>query len=577
MIKKQLGLFENEFIENDIKKSFFNIEKINFKTTDDSHIYSIINNINNKSRLLKKHNGEFYTKNKKILSELESNVDLGRERFYLVDPSCGKGDILTHFIKKFIEYWKDKKSPSAIIENIFCNFYGFDINSDSCLLAKYNIYKLLKKYFVDKVINNYDFNQLNILSFDFTIKENTTKYLNFFDYVIGNPPFITYYGKHSKPLTQNKKQYYISNYEFIKNKNKDNRLNSSMFFIENGLNILKYKGILKYIMDISFFEPPYQQIRKYIKKYNILNLIDKIEGFNDVYSGQIIVSMEKNKIKNKFVYWKDFETKKTLRIKSNLFDFKKPLNDCDKKIIRKIENKTNPLIYHFDKKEIRTCAVLTGRTNDFVFNKVNSNSKNNFYPFLEGAKGLPERFKLNIPNNRFLEYNYRKQLTISDEFKVELEKRGIKNKKRIGLGDEQSYKNPKIFIRQSAKKLICAYTEKQLSSNNSIYVIFKRINNEENRNFLKFLSCLLNSEILTFYALKKNIIRLQKGKIPQIRLSDLYKLPIITCHKQQMAEITKCVFGGKKDINKTNYHIAELFNINNAELKYILDYNKSIT
>jgi hypothetical protein len=350
-----------------------------------------------------------------------------------------------------------------------------------------------------------------------------------------------------------------------------------MFFIENGLNILRYKGILKYIMDISFFEPPYHQIREYIRKYNILGLIDRIVGFDDVYSGQIIVNVERNKAKNKFVYWKDFDTNEILRIKSNLFDFKKPLNEYDKKIVQKIENKSKPLIYYFDNKEIRTCAVLTGRTNDFVFNKVNSNSKNNFYPFLEGAKGLSERFKLNIPDNRFLEYNYRKQLTISDEFKIELEKKGIKNKKRIGLGDEQAYKNPKIFIRQSAKKLICAYTEKELSSNNSIYVIFKRINNEENRIFLRFLSCLLNSEILTFYALKKNIIRLHKGKIPQIRLSDLYKLPIINCNKQQMGEITECVFNGNKNINKMNYYIAELFNINIAELEFILGYNKSIT
>lgn len=571
---QQLKLIFDDYIEENNRVDFRSqnvLEKIDF-----SRLNSFSNStFSALTKTEKKNNGEFYTKNIDILSELSSNIVFNNIEFSLVDPSCGEGDILIYFIKKLLNEYMHKVDDEILLQKIINNFYGFDINPNSCLMTKYNIYNTLIKYFDIDLLAKFDFNKLNIFCFDFSLKNNIQQYQDKFDFVIGNPPYITYYGKHSKPLTQVMKKYYIQNYNFIANKKIDNRLNSSMFFIENAIEILKEKGIFSYILDISFFEPPYKPIRDYINYFHVQKLVNNIKGFDLVYSGQLIISVEKSKNTNKYTFWKDFETKEIIKIKSTNFNFIKPADKYDNNLIQKIDTISKKFNSFFGYKEIRTCAVLTGRTNDFVFSKKNQNSKNNFYPFLEGSKGLPERFIINIPSSRFLEYDYDKQLKISDEFKIELEKKGIKNKKRIGLGNEQAYRLPKIFIRQSAKKIISAYSEEYLCSNNSIYIAYKKNVSEDTKLTLKYICCLLNSEILTFYALKKNIIRVEKGKIPQIRLSDLYTLPLIIPNTMHMNKIIDYGFNNKQ-FDEMNLYIAEMFGIINSELEYMKQFNFSI-
>ena len=530
----------------------------------------ILSDFSTSEAVLKKDTGQFFTEDVILLNILIKYVDFTRKYFTLLDPSCGIGDILLHSIKKYMDSWKTKLPERELISNIFRNFYGYDINPNACLAAKYRIFTLIKSEF-GNVVNNFDFNNLNIFSLDFTIKENLRNSYNYFDYIVSNPPYITYYGKHAKRITQEKKKYYISKYNFIENKNKDNRLNSSMFFIENSLELLRKNAIACFILDISFFEPPYRQIRKFIlNNSSILEIFDNIEKFEGVFSGQIILTLKKLNNPNNVIKWINFQTQER---KQNVYEmdrdyrFTKPKNKFDIYLIEKIKKDSLPLSYFLGKREIRTCAVLTGKTKQFVFNAVDNNSSNNFYPFLEGSKGLPERFTI-TENGKLLEYNYEKQIKISNEFKKELEKQGVKNKKRIGLGDELAYRNPKIFIRQSAKKLICAYTEKPMSANNSIYVIFKKEDTSENRKFLKYLTSLLNSEILTFFALQENIIRIQKGKIPQIRLSDLYNLPIKVKIVDNIIR-----YGGKRDFERLNKEVAKIYDISDDELEYIVAQN----
>ena len=64
------------------------------------------------------------------------------------------------------------------------------------------------------------------------------------------------------------------------------------------------------------------------------------------------------------------------------------------------------------------------------------------------------------------------------------------------------------------------------AANNSLYVFSLRENSDEAVQFLKYLTGLLNSELITFYAQQEKIIRYSKGKQPQIKTSDLYTIPI---------------------------------------------------
>ena len=133
-----------------------------------------------------------------------------------------------------------------------------------------------------------------------------------------------------------------------------------------------------------------------------------------------------------------------------------------------------------------------------------------------------------MESTKYFHYDKNLQDKLNDELKAELTAKGIKNKKRLGLGETIIYDNPKIYIRQSAKEIIASYDENPSSANNSLYVFTLRDSKKESIVFLKFLCGLFNSDIITFYSQQLNIIRFSKGKQPQIKTSDLYQIPVPT-------------------------------------------------
>ena len=81
---------------------------------------------------------------------------------------------------------------------------------------------------------NYVMPRLNISSYDFTKKNIFKGYA----IIIGNPPFVTMYGKRSRNMTEEKRAFY-NTFDFVQNKKGNNKFNLSMFFIENGLKALE--------------------------------------------------------------------------------------------------------------------------------------------------------------------------------------------------------------------------------------------------------------------------------------------------------------------------------------------------
>ena len=140
--------------------------------------------------------------------------------------------------------------------------------------------------------------------------------------------------------------------------------------------------------------------------------------------------------------------------------------------------------------------------------------------FRSGSKALSEKYG-NLDFKKYFYYNKPLQDSINDELKIELEKQGVKNKKRLGLGETVIYDNPKLFIRQSAKEIIATIDLEKSAANNSLYVFSLRNNSAETIEFLYFLCGLLNSDFVTYYAQQMNIIRFSQGKQPQIKIGDL--------------------------------------------------------
>lgn len=525
---------------------------------------------------IKKDYGQFYTNDIKLIDSVLDNLDLFKGK--ILEPSCGSGLFVIAILKRLIKGLKQKQFSSEEILNYICdNIYANDIDINALKIAELNTLYFLLPLIIDakKKNNKFVMKKLKFTNFDFVKKSIINES---FSVIIGNPPFVTLYGKRSRDMNEQKRTYY-NTFNFVQNKKGNNKFNISMFFIENALELLEINGQLSYILDISFFENAFKDLRKYIiQNYHIVSIITGISGFSNVASGQLIIKISKINSKNNSIVLTDYNTQESYTINQKLYDdvnndYKifKPLSFIEKNIKLKMD-RYDTLKKIFPNKSLRTCCALTGRTEDFIVNKDNS-SNCTIFPFIEGSKGLYRKF-CTPKIERYIKYDYDLQLKISNEFKKELEIKGVKNKKRVTLGDKDAYLSNKIFIRQSSNEIIATYCRDPYAANNSIYILTTKENNEHNEKLLKYVCGLLNSNLISFYSKISNIIRCYKGKIPQIKISDLKKIPIIF-NEAKFDEIVSCVDillnnqDNKNIYKKLNDYIYSIYGITPEEITYI--------
>ena len=164
--------------------------------------------------------------------------------------------------------------------------------------------------------------------------------------------------------------------------------------------------------------------------------------------------------------------------------------------------------------------MLLDMEDKFTFIDKGSREEKLLYPYYQGSKALSAKYcKLDF--KKYFYYDKPLQDSINEELKIELIKQGVKNKKRLGLGETIIYDNPKLFIRQSAKEIAATIDLGKSSANNSLYVFSLRDNSAKTTDFLYFLCGFLNTDFITYYAQQMNIIRFSQGKQPQIKIGDL--------------------------------------------------------
>ena len=475
---------------------------------------------------------------------------------------------------------KAGNTSEEILTYIQKNLYGNDNDLLALQITEINLLTTLLPLIADALNTNPSFklNKLNLTSFDFTQRDVFSKK---FSLVIGNPPFVTMYGKRSRNMTEEKRAYF-NTFDFVQNKNGNNKFNMSMFFVENGLKQLEPNGQLIFILDIAFFETAYIDLRKYIIENYYINSITKgLQAFEDVASGQIIINISNRKASNDSVIFKDIENDISCQINQSICNDSKnkykifiPLSHLAKDINDKVL-KYPRLDTYYPGKALRTCCALTGKTEEFVVNPLVE--KNHLvFPYIEGSKGLKGKFGELTPTCH-IKYDYELQLAISEEFKKELELAGVKNKKRVTLGDKDAYLSPKIFIRQSATEIIATYTEEPFAANNSIYILSNKSDTEQDIDMLKYVCGVLNSELITYFCRINKIIRVEKGKTPQIKTSDLKEIRICISDEYyyQIIDLVEKLLECHENptyYNTLNNYIYSIYNITTEEQEFIKTY-----
>jgi tRNA1(Val) A37 N6-methylase TrmN6 len=487
------------------------------------------------NKIERKKHGVFLTNSVDIVENLLDVILIDSEVFTkrILEPSCGQGIFILKLLSDIYLKFPDSILISKFISN---NIFFVDVQEEMVEKTKTNIQKLFTFLF------NEDFRgTFNGITWDFTDKVisglslfdevKTTPFSNLynsFDYVIGNPPYVTLYGRRDKKENEEQRINYLKNYHQFPSSVKNGKLNLVMLFIEHSLDFLKENGKLSFIIDVSFFETAYEFTRKYLLDNTTIDELQvNIKDF-DVASGQVIIKLSKTKnVRNK-VQIIDHKTGNRYLVEQSSWynkndEYKFRYNGCSisKQILDKVEAKKDKTILQlYPNKNLRTCVMLLDMEDKFTFIEKGTREENLLYPYYQGSKALSEKYG-NLDFKKYFYYNKPLQDSINDELKIELEKQGVKNKKRLGLGETVIYDNPKLFIRQSAKEIIATIDLEKSAANNSLYVFSLRNNSTETIEFLYFLCGLLNSDFVTYYAQQMNIIRFSQGKQPQIKIGDL--------------------------------------------------------
>ena len=501
-----------------LKNTDFTIEKpissdlelniIDFLLEVSKDIYNLNNQNDRKIR------GQYPTVDKQIIRYIingslnNSKKDI--KKLKILDPCAGTGNFI---IVLLYDQFKLSNSIELIL-NILNNYVGIEIDPMLIYFQKLQI-NLLLKYLSN---NTSSHSKINIIQGDTTQKKDINKKLQYFntktsdkfDIILGNPPYVALYGRRSIQKNESLREYYIKNYDFIPSSVVNGKLNITMFFIEQAIKLCNKNGIISFVIDISFFETAFELIRKYIlENTTILNLILNINSFENVASGQIILIFKNQRLEttNSRFLISDFSSgkhKKFPQIEwATTPNFKLLLiDDKDKGLISKIENKSKQLVDFFSGKSLRTNSMLLTYENIFVKDYQSDNKIT--FPYFKGGKSLTKKFD-EMSYDKFLYYDMTLQDSINTIIKHELEEKGIKNKKRIMLGDIKRHYSPKIYIRQSSKEIISSVYLEPSTSNNSLYSLC--INNGENftknKNLtLNSVCSQLNSNITTYYAQK---------------------------------------------------------------------------
>lgn len=329
-----------------------------------------------------------------------------------------------------------------------------------------------------------------------------------FDIVIGNPPYISYYGNTGAYLPDVIRNHFVNNYKSVIKS--DDRINSMNLFTERGLDLLKQNGRISFIVNKTMAVlPSYHNIRKYIiDNHKIDYLITNLDPFKAIVDCLIFGFKKTTPDENyELLYVKGELNNLNLRnikeIKSNKnFEFHFPENAS---IIEKMENADLVLS---DLLTINRGANIGGCFDEFLSE---TRVSNDYRKYLSGTKCISKYAYLWDKKDGFMIFDEKKE--------SRLREKGF----TLALGNHNRFLVNKIFIPESGQTLMAAYCDEKIYSAYGLLVGTSEKSSDED---LKYCAALLNSKLFTFYALDKEILRKGNKATPHVGVKGLNQIPI---------------------------------------------------
>ncbi len=414
----------------------------------------------------------------------------------ILDPACGSGAFLNQALEFLIKEHQTIDSirneltgdvlrlfdtDKTILEN---NLYGVDINEEAVDIAKLSLWLRTAKKGRKLSILTDNIKCGNSLidapevagekAFDWNKEFPEIMKNGGFDVVIGNPP----YGAE------------LSGKDWLKNKFKETsfgNIDSYKYFIQKGVELVRNKGVLSYIMPDSYLEKEYfKDLRKYVVDNfnNIRNIKLGDDIFDDVNlpTAIILLSNKGNQASNfEFIDVSYFKKHQKQNVFNNEDKFINDIPDYNTTfiIVKSIINtdQTVKLIDVFEQvMGVKVYQKGKGKPKQTVYEKENDVFISTFqtdkfsYPYI--SQGI-ERY--NYENkNEFISYG---------EWLAEPREKIIFDSQKVII---REIVNPRIYA---------TFIEEPAIVKNIAAVIINRKNDFS----LKYLLAVINSKLLTYY------------------------------------------------------------------------------
>ncbi len=335
-----------------------------------------------------------------------------------------------------------------------------------------------------------------------------------FDIVIGNPPYVSYFSRQAVKVDESYLDALKNKSDFINDKTKKGRYHTVQFFLDREIKLMKSEGILSNIIDISFFEKAFTDIRGFLLKEIAINeIIANLNVFENVASGQLILSFKNTKPNAKHqVKWKNNFDESSVYVPQILWtkDSAYTISIPKSGLINTIESDCKNFISYCD---VKVGVNIGGVKEYFMKNDPK------YFPFINGSNNV-QLYEIIFPSDKQL-----KDGMMYFDFNKKVEKKiwdqGI-GTPSIGETNERFLK-PKLVIRQSDVRLTATYDDEGYHCDYNLFTANKLSSAPLE---LKYILSLLNSKLMTYYVLEKGYLNIKPGKTPQIRITDVKELPI---------------------------------------------------
>lgn len=237
---------------------------------------------------------------KELLDAVEYTKDLYGKK--VIENACGDGNILKEIVRRYIEdSLRSNKSIDEIKRGLERDVYGAEIDKVHYTKCICNLNEITSAFGINKV-------KWNILNIDF-LKQN---FIKEFDYVIGNPPYITY-----RELDNETRDYLKENFTSCES----GKFDYCYAFIEASLTCLSPNGKFAYLIPNSIFKNVFAQRLRDLILPNTLKIIDYTTQklFKQATSSAILVC-DKSEIFETIEYYDVVNNTNFMIPKDNLID-----------------------------------------------------------------------------------------------------------------------------------------------------------------------------------------------------------------------------------------------------------------